>query len=273
VKETESQSIQENSVLKKMKKIVEKLLEKFGQKVIKSNSTIEEAFAVQRLLIGKSLNKNNPVIIFDVGAFEGQTALEYHNLFEDSMIYCFEPFLPSFEILKKNTSGFNNIQVFNSAVSNFSGQLDFHVNTFSQTNSLLATHPLGNKTWGEGLLDTVKKTKINSVKLDDFIIENKIQKIDILKLDTQGTEYQIIEGASKAIKENKIFLIYLEIIIMPTYQEQKNFDEILMMLRINGFKLYNLYNYNYTNSGELRQVDAVFINNQVLKSRMLYNEA
>ncbi len=52
-----------------------------------------------------------------------------------------------------------------------------------------------------------------------------------LVLDTQVTEYQVLEGASKAMEENKISLIYLEIITKPTYKGQKNFDEILFLLR------------------------------------------
>ncbi len=249
----------EKGMIKKMKKILKKLLARFGYNITKLNSKVDEAFENQRRLIANNITPNSAVTIFDVGAFEGHIALKYNNLLENCRIYCFEPFFPSFEILKKNTIAFKNIHIFNSALSNITGQVDFHVNNFAQTNSLLATHPSGDKTWGQGLLDTVKKTKINSIKLDDFIIEHKIEKIDILKLDTQGTESQIIEGASKSIKENKIFLIYLEIILMPTYQQQKNFDEVLMLLRTTGFKLHNFYNYNYNSLAELRQVDAIFV--------------
>jgi hypothetical protein len=46
---------------------------------------------------------------------------------------------------------------------------------------------------------------------------------------------------------------------MPTYQKQKHLDEILLLLRRKGFVLYNFYNLSYTNAGELRQVDAIFI--------------
>src|SRR6185312_11125048 len=103
------------------------------------------------------------------------------------------------------------------------------------------------------------KIKIDSVTLDDFVSQNGIGKIDILKMDTQGTEYQILEGAYRCLQMKKIGLIYLEIITMNTYQKQKNLDEILLLLRINGFVLYNFYNLTYTNLGELRQVDAIFL--------------
>ena len=237
-----------------MKNLIKRLLAKIGYTIVRLTPTVDHAFIDQHKLVG-----DNPVIIFDIGACNGGIALLYNELFKKSNIYCFEPFIPSFEELKKNTARFNNISIFNMAFSNVSGQIDFHVNNFPPTNSILATHPDSNKNWGEGLLDTKEKIKVKSITLDEFIDEYGIEKIDILKLDTQGSEYQILEGASKSIEQNKISLIYLEIIIMSTYQQQKSFDEILLLLRNKGFTLYNLYNYSYTNLGELRQVDAIFI--------------
>jgi FkbM family methyltransferase len=236
-----------------MKEVLKKLFKKLGYKVVNLNSYQRDAFKDQVKLI-----TNNSITIFDVGACTGEVSFQYNDLFTNSTIFCFEPYIPSFRILKEKTSGFTNIKCFNLALSNISGQLDFHVNKSYATNSILATHADSAKNWNEEVLFTIEEIKINSLTLDDFVAQNQIDKIDILKLDTQGTEYQIIEGASQSIKQNKIALIYLEIIIMPTYQEQKNLDEILLLLRNKGFSLYNFYNYSYTNAGELRQVDAIF---------------
>jgi FkbM family methyltransferase len=237
-----------------MKEVVKKLFKKFGYNIVNLNSTERNAFKDQFKIIG-----GNPVTIFDVGACTGEVTFKYNYLFTNSIIYSFEPFIPSFEILQKNTSKLPNIKCFNVALSNMSGQVDFHVNKSYATCSILATHPDSSKNWNEEALCTTQKIKIKSITLDDFVAQNQIEKIDILKLDTQGTEYQIIEGASKSIEHKKISLIYLEIITMPTYQQQKEFDEILLLLRSKGFVLYNLYNFSYTNLGELRQVDAIFV--------------
>jgi hypothetical protein len=50
----------------------------------------------------------------------------------------------------------------------------------------------------------------------------------------------------------------MEIILASTYEGQKYFDEILLLLRRKGFQLFNLYNYTYSGN-ELIQVDAIFI--------------
>jgi len=236
-----------------MKEVLKKLFLKFGYKIVNINSTERDAFKDQ-----VKLTDNNSITIFDVGACTGSVTLQYNSLFKKAVIYSFEPYFPSFEILKKEISRFNNVKVFNIALSDKTGQIGFHVNKSYATNSILETHPDSGESWNHEALNTIEKIKIDTITLDDFIDQNKIDKIDILKLDTQGTEYQIIEGASKSIEQNKISLIYLEIIIMPTYKGQKSFDEILYLLRSKGFALYNLYNFSYTNLGELRQVDAIF---------------
>ena len=236
-----------------MKEILKKIFKKLGYRVINIHSRERDAFEDQASLI-----KKKQVTIFDVGACTGEMSLKYKRLFKRSTIYCFEPYEPSYEILKKVTSDSQNIKCYNIALSNITGNVDFFVNSYYPTNSMLATHVDSSKNWNDEVFVTQKKIQVNSVTLDDFVQQMGIDTIDILKMDTQGTEYQILEGSSGFLGEGKISLIYLEIIMMPTYQQQKHFDEILLLLRKNGFNLYNLYNLSYTNAGELRQVDAIF---------------
>lgn len=56
------------------------------------------AFNKQKILMG---NSDSELIIFDAGAYIGDVALKYNNLFPGSKIYCFEPFRDSWEKLKK----------------------------------------------------------------------------------------------------------------------------------------------------------------------------
>jgi len=237
-----------------MKKILNGLLYRLGYRILPLNTPLQNAFKAQEYLLGPS-----PVTIFDVGAHQGETSLLYNKTFKSPSIYSFEPFPPSFEILKSSVKSFPNIKVFNTAISNFSGQVDFHVNKSSATNSILPTSGDGKKNWGENLLETVETIKINSVTIDDFVEKFKIKAIDILKIDTQGTEYEVVEGAGKTTEQNKIRLIYLEIIIVSTYEGQKYLDEILSLFRNKGFRLFNLYNFTHSDKGELKQVDAIFV--------------
>mgnify|MGYP001225094643 FL=1 len=52
--------------------------------------------------------------------------------------------------------------------------------------------------------------EINSSTLDYFIQENKIKKIDYLKIDTEGSEYRVLKGASDNLKKDFFKFIHLE---------------------------------------------------------------
>ena len=54
-------------------------------------------------------------------------------------------------------------------------------------------------------------------------------------------------------------MIYTEIIMLPTYENQLDFDEFIKLMKSFGFRLFNLYNLSLTKEGELRQVDALFL--------------
>jgi FkbM family methyltransferase len=246
-----------------VKKLLKKIFGKIGYVIIKSDKLQSsnncyqkpDPFFDQKFLVGDQAN----MVIFDVGAHHGETTIKYNNLFKNCRIYSFEPFIESFKILSDAVKNNKNVSTFNMAIGNKVGEVKFYVNKFSATNSLLPSHIEGSKAWGEDILTIVETVNVNSTTIDDFIQKEGIDKIDILKLDTQGTEYLIIDGAFQAIKKHKIILIYMEILIMQTYHGQKQFDEILTLLRVNGFKLFNMYNYSSNQFGELRQIDAIFV--------------
>lgn len=217
-----------------------------------------DAFEMQKYLIGE----RDKLTIFDVGAYIGVTTAHYNQLFPNSKIYAFEPFIESYKKLQYNNLNFTNILSVNAALGHINGKLLFNSNLSAQTNSILKSNNQAEKIWGNGLLNTVEHVYINMITLDDFVIKNDIHRIDILKLDVQGAEFKVLEGAKETLEKGLIKMIYTEIIIMPTYEEQKYLDEVLTLFRINGFELFNIYNYSLTNFGQLRQVDVIFINKE-----------
>lgn len=86
----------------------------------------------------------------------------------------------------------------------------------------------------------------------------QIPKIDILKLDTQGTEVDVIAGAAETCKKKSISIIITEIITQPTYKGQKRFDEILSVFYNAGFDLHSFHEMSHTADGRFRQLDAIF---------------
>ena len=244
-----------------MKKEIKKILAKIGYRVNKIpkqevHLKYDDAFNTQKELLSKF---NEKLTIFDVGAYVGHIALKYNKLFPNSKIYCFEPFPESFSKLEQATSSYKNIAVINKGLSDQEGQSKFNANKSAPTNSLLKTYALGKKNWGEGLLDTLGSVDVELTTVDNFVEENNIKKIDVLKLDVQGAEFLVLNGAKQSFEKGIVKMIYTEMIIVPTYEGQIPFEETIKLIKSYGFKLFSLYNFSLSKEGQLRQLDAIFI--------------
>ncbi|HEU5075947.1 MAG TPA: FkbM family methyltransferase [Polyangiaceae bacterium] len=198
-------------------------------------------------------------IIFDVGAHHGKVSLRFRSFFPHATIFAFEPFAESFRTLEQNTRGDARIQAFQLGLSRERGLLEFHSNANSNTNSLLASSERGLELWGEGLFETQEVIRAQFTTLDEFVAEHGIPRIDILKMDVQGAEHWVLEGAAETLAAGKVGLVYCEMSTQPSYHGQKRFDRALADYYDRGFDLHNFYNESSTDDGVLRQLDAIFV--------------
>ena len=70
--------------------------------------------------------------------------------------------------------------------------------------------------------------------LDNYLLKKKIDKVDILKIDTEGHEYKVLLGALKSLK--KIKYIYFEHHYNNMVKKNYNFRDINTLLKKNEFK-------------------------------------
>jgi FkbM family methyltransferase len=212
-----------------------------------------DPFLVQQKLIIRP----QPVIL-DVGAYTGSVARKYRALFPDAVIHCFEPFSESFAQLSADMCGDGNMHLHQIAITDIRGTLHFHSNRSPVTNSLLTTHALASKNWGNGLLETETTVEVATTTIEDFCRENTIQTVDILKMDIQGAEFRALQGAKRMLSEQRVGLIYTEIILAPAYNEQHGLHEYLAFLADLGYDLVDIYNPVHREM-KLTQIDALFI--------------
>ena len=106
----------------------------------------------------------------------------------------------------------------------------------------------------------VAKQNIKIKRLDS-IFENFFEECDnvMLKIDTQGYEKNVILGAENIL--SKIKIIQLEMSIVPLYENEILFIEMINFLDSKGFELFSLENgFADTKTGKLLQLDGIFIN-------------
>lgn len=153
-------------------------------------------------IIIKKISKINPTTIFDVGANIGKYTKVLREECSDANIYCFEPVEQTYNILKGNVALLNNVKIYNAGC--FSENCTKKINLFeSNTHSTLYNL--------DKITKVAEKTvEIKLIKGDNFLSENNIDKIDFLKLDIEGSEFDALEGFKNALSEKKIRAVQFE---------------------------------------------------------------
>jgi len=168
------------------------------------------------------------VTVVDIGAHYGYFSIfAAKNTAPDSTIYSIEPSQQNFNTLKKNLSDCNiqNVIPFQMAIGGENGTLDLFTGR-SINHSLIENY---------ALLGKEKKTQKVEVKtLENFIIENKIEHIDFLKMDCEGAEYAILFNTPHSVFD-KVSVISMEFHDMKN--EKFTADEILKILEDSGFEI------------------------------------
>ena len=90
-----------------------------------------------------------------------------------------------------------------------------------------------------------KKIEVEMITLDNFCENYKIDNIDFLKIDTQGYEKFVLEGAQNLLKNRKIKIIKLEMIFSEIYEKSASFYDIEGYLHDN-YKLISINNFGNT---------------------------
>lgn len=125
-------------------------------------------------------------IVFDIGAWIGDTAYVFsQRMHGTGKIYAFEPMPQNFEMLSENAAKIPNLIINNFALGKENGILRF---SFGGDNSGASRQ---NK---NGALD-VKVTTV-----DNYVQENKIERVDFIKADIEGAECDMLLGATETIK-------------------------------------------------------------------------
>jgi FkbM family methyltransferase len=205
----------------------------------------------------------SPTLIFDVGAHVGETAARYRALFPDALIHSFEPSPESFKKLAEAFTADPRVVPHNFAVSEQTGSAKFRVNRASVTNSLLESDRRGDDYWGSNLLDTDSEIVVQTLALDDFCRAERIEHVDVLKIDVQGAEYAVLAGARGLLERRAIGLIYLEMIMAPSYVGQRKYHYYLTLLDGFGYELFDLFNLG-RRDGRLIQSDGIFVTSELL---------
>lgn len=199
--------------------------------------------------------------VFDVGANEGESALNFMQLFPEAIIYSFEPLPEAYASLDAISRLYNRLVPVNVALGAESGSALLNRNTLQTTSSLLSTACTSKAYLRGPALSTQRKVDISVKTLDAIADEFTIGAIDLLKIDVQGYELNVLKGASQMLRSGRIRVIVLEVNFAPLYEQQACFQEICRFLQSHSYSLSCLYDFAFSTRKELMWCEALFCRN------------
>ena len=191
--------------------------------------------------------KNDPIIIFDIGACEAEDSIRYANLFPRSTIYAFEPRTDNCQKGKMLIKEYNKLTIVleNIALSDKNGTAEFYLSD-GEPNNLRNDEnwDYGNKS--SSLLPPTDKMKhhtdwltfnnkvvVETKRLADYVAERKISTIDFAHIDVQGAELMVLHGAGEFI--HNIKLIWMEVEAVRLYENQPLKKDVEAFMQSNSF--------------------------------------
>ena len=201
-------------------------------------------------------NGITPKQIVDIGAYDGDTAIKYLDLFPGATVHAFEPFPETYAKLEAVAREDARILPVKTALADSKGDRTLYAMSGVQTNSLLPSV----ETASHHVNKTLEMTGEVTVEVDtlDAYWGDRAEQIDILKMDIQGGELDALRGASSLLENQRIELIYTEVELQQIYKDQPLFPELFLFLREYGYKFYSLYDTGVNELGEMHSADAIF---------------
>ncbi len=181
-----------------------------------------------------------PKTIIDAGANIGLSAVYFAHRFPQAMIVAVEPDRKNFEMLKKNTQNFTQIQSLCKGIWSRDTSLKI-INAHSVQNAFMVA---------ETTVDD--KHAIPAVSIQSIIAQNEWQTIDILKIDIEGSEKEMFE------KNYEQWLPKTKVIFIELHDWMKKGCSKAV------FTAISQYNFSF----EMQDENLIFINDDLVSSKM-----
>lgn len=235
-----------------MKTIIKRLIHAFGLEITRYVPANSESAQLIKMLSEHNIN-----LVLDVGANTGQFGTLLRESGYKNRIVSFEPLLNEWNQLVK-TSEMDKLWdvALRAAIGNVNDVIDINISKNSQSSSVLNMLEAHSTAAPESKFIGVERVLLRT--LDSLALDYlDANTTSFLKIDTQGYEDRVLEGAGQIL--DKISGLQLELSLVPLYQDQSLYDELIAKLKNIGFNLWAIRPvFIDQDSGRLLQVDATF---------------
>jgi FkbM family methyltransferase len=164
--------------------------------------------------------------VMDIGANKGITTTFIANRIGGGKLYSFEPVPEYYHTLRKNLSsnGLENAKVYELAVADQVGKVDFYHRGLSS---------------GIIFEEGAKRFEASATTVDTFLSEEKVERLDLINMDCEGSEFLVLKGAKETLRKNRI-RIFCEVHHTFLRQLGHSIEEIVKYLKNLGFQVQSI---------------------------------
>jgi FkbM family methyltransferase len=233
-----------------VRKLLKKIARRFGYDILHLPT---DPIARQWLDLINAYQIN---LIFDVGANAGQFGQRVRALGYKGKLVSFEPMADVYRQLQATSANDSDWDVVHSGIGDYNGTATINVSANSYSSSVLNILPLHVESAPDSIYTRQEPIQVQTI--DTFVGQYYVPGKNLyIKIDTQGFERQVFEGCLKSL--DKISGFQMELSLRPLYEGETLLDDMLNLLRENGYKL-KLIDGGHRNyeTGELLQVEGYF---------------
>ncbi len=208
--------------------------------------------------IKEHTNISSDSIIIDIGGFNGETSLYFGNEFPGQKIYCFEPNAKMWPRLDKVAEANSNITVKKIALGRAKGEAVLHVTKNDVSSSLkeISLQDVERTPAGfQAMFKEETQAHVQVSTLDDEF-RNSPDPL-LIKLDTQGTELEILKGGLDTLKRTTFVLSEMD--NHQLYKDACQYHEVDEFLRQHSFQLVDIV-VSYRGDDGMAEYDALYKN-------------
>lgn len=191
-----------------------------------------------------------PSIAIDIGAYHGSWSREYLRLFpRTTNLLLVEPNPYSYSILSNNLIDLRSI-------SRNVEVLDIALGKESQAQRKFFAMETGSSFYPELSPYSREEVNVRTSSLDQVVADTQFTSPDIIKIDTQGSELEILQGSSHVL--GTLSVLQLEVSIVPSNRGGVLYQDVLDFLHNLGFFLFDVNQLIRRKDGVLWQLDLTF---------------
>ncbi|NIJ91395.1 FkbM family methyltransferase [Xanthomonas campestris] len=199
------------------------------------NQAHAQAYSPRRFF--DQLLKTDAPVVLDVGAHRGESIQHFKSIYPDCQMYSFEPDPQNFAELEKVAAQFGTTTMC-VALGEKEEVGHYYRQSISHLGGLLPINADSTDSLGYARQATNEEIVVSKTTLDNACVLLGIAQVHILKIDVQGFERQVLEGATAILQHTDCAVI--EIGLYDFYGRTNSFVEVVNLMQAAGFSLWDI---------------------------------